>query len=261
MRLMVRMKFLVILVLLLRGTAWAGEIKVAYTDYAPYRMTRPDGSKYGIDIDFLNELASRLGYTVVYVDCPFERGLSSMQTGKVDIMTGMLSNPEREEYMYFVQPPYKRGAAKAFYVKADSGISIEQHEDLYGKLVGVIGGVRYYTAFDEDPRIRKERVITFSQNIKKLVNNRVDVVIQTEIVGDYILSHLPEGGQVVKAVFRNQDSQQVYLAISRKSPLFAQRDRIAEVLRDMQAEGYWETCLRRYMHVGGTPGLATVVPH
>ncbi len=260
MRLMVRMSFLVMLVLFLPGMVRADEIKVAYTEYAPYRMTRQNGTKYGIDIDFLNELASRLGHTVQYVDCPFERGLSSMQTGKVDLMTGMLSNSEREEYMYFVEPAYRKASAKVFYIKAGSGISIERQEDLYGKQVGVIGGVSYYPAFDLDPRISKECVITFAQNIKKLVNGRVDVIIQTEIVGDYMLSALPERENVVKAALRSGVEQGVYLAISRNSPFFTERERITAVLKDMQAEGYWETCLRNYMHVGGKHGLARAKP-
>ncbi|UZP67821.1 transporter substrate-binding domain-containing protein [Desulfovibrio mangrovi] len=258
MKVWVRIFFVSLFFVWLHGAAWADVIKVAYTEFAPYRMTRDDGTKYGIDIDFLDELASRLGVSVEYVGSPFERGLDRMQTGSIDMMIGMLRQADRESFMYFVEPAYKKAAAKAFYTLAGEGKSITGYEELYGKTVGVIGGVSYFPRFDSDPCIRKEKVVSFEQNLKKLLNSRVDVLIQTEVVGDYVISRHPEGGRIVKAPFRYDESREVFLTISRNSPLFERRKRVAEVVKQMLAEGYWETCLRRYMDQGGKPGMTVL---
>lgn len=259
MKLLVRIGF-IICFFMLHGAAWADVIKVAYTEFAPYRMTRDDGSKYGIDIDFLNELASRLGHVVDYVDYPFERGLLGMQTGAIDMMTGMLHQPDREVTMHFVEPAYKKGTAKVFYTLGEKGNTINCYEDLYGKKIGVIGGVRYFPRFDTDPLINKECVVSFDQNLKKLLRNRVDVVVQTEVVGDYIISTHSEGSRIVKASFRYEEPQDVFITISRKSPLYNERDRIAAAVKRLLAEGYWETCLRRYMNRGGKSGMLSMLP-
>ncbi len=225
----------------------AESIVVAYSDSAPWRMTLVNGRKVGIDVEFFEELASRLGCSVVYERLPFERGLSYMAKGRVDVMVGLLRRPDRERYMYFVDPPYKDKTTKAFYVRQGHSHTISSQADLAGKKIGVINGACYHPDFDTDTRIIKEGVLSFEQNIRKLLRGRLDAVIMTESAGDWMLRSLSSARDVTKSQFKYEDGQNVYIAISRQSPFFARRHEVSTVLGQMVKQRVHAQIYAKYM--------------
>lgn len=111
----------------------AALIKVQVHHFAPWKIVDDQGRISGIDIEFLQMLTGQMGLETTFVVAPFKRGLLMMEQGKLDIMTGLLKRPEREDYIDFIDPPYKTTSNKTFYVLKGRGHFINNYEELYVK--------------------------------------------------------------------------------------------------------------------------------
>ena len=87
--------------------------------------------------------------------------------------------------------------------------------------IGVIRGSLYFERFDKDNKLIKEYTSTNLQNFNKLIAGRVDVVIRTEMVGDYLVKSGNFSNNVEKANYKFSNHSPTYFVISRKSPFMA----------------------------------------
>ncbi len=231
----------VLTVLLLPGVVLAdGDVlRVAFNELPPWKMHDASGRPAGPDIDFLGAVAERMGLTVEYVELPFKRGLKKLEIGELDMMTGVLRRPEREEYLHYIQPPYKKVSDKAFFVLTGREESIVRHEDLYGLRIGTNLGGRYYPEFDNDTRIDKHPVATPELSFRMLLAGRIDAVVMTESVGEYRLERLGLSDRIGKARYVHREDQDVFLVLSRQSGFAPRLDEfnrvVAALLREQGA--------------------------
>ncbi len=71
-------------------------------DFAPMEFVNTDGTFAGFDIDFINELAKRMGVTVEIWDMPFDSLVEALNVGKVDcVIAGMGPSAERAKKVDF----------------------------------------------------------------------------------------------------------------------------------------------------------------
>ncbi len=192
----------------------------------------------GINIELIKEVARRAGLTLTFKICPWKRCLKMMETGEGDLMTSLLKRPEREAYMYYVEPPYKTKSTKTFYVKKGNGETIRSYEDLYALQIGVVRGTKYFEPFDSDPKLNKDGVASDVQNLRKLENGRLDGLIGTESNIDYLIFKQGLQGKFDKTTFRWDRKLDVYMAISKKSPYARQLQAFNDIVSDLVAEGY-----------------------
>lgn len=222
-------------------------LRVSFNELPPWKVLGPEGEPSGIDIEFVNMLAARMGLTVEYVHYPFKRGLNMMENGEIDLMTSVLRRPEREAYLHFLDPPYKSGARMAFFVLKDSQLAIASHEDLVGLRVGTTLGSLYYPQFDTDTRIAKYPVTSTDLNIKMLLAGRIDVFVVSESAGDYRVAALGLEGVVVKAPHAYRTNQGVHMALSRRSPHAARLEEFNRAMAELVAEGALGRAKERFL--------------
>ncbi|ADU61547.1 MAG: transporter substrate-binding domain-containing protein [Pseudodesulfovibrio sp.] len=223
-----------------------GVLRVSFNDLPPWKVLGPKGEPTGIDVEFLNMLAARMGLTVEYVHYPFKRGLKLTESGDVDAMIGVLRRPEREAYLHYIEPAYKHETSKAFFVLKGRENTIARHEDLYGLRVGTVLGGRYYPGFDDDTRIFKHPVTSYDLNFRMLLAGRIDAVVMTETAGVYRVAQLGLGNTVVKATYVHRDHQDVYMVLSKRSVHADRLEEFSRVMDELVREGALDAVAARF---------------
>lgn len=115
----------------------AGKVVIAnQPNYPPMEYKDPaTNTLMGVDIDLGLALAKQLGTTVEWADIGFEQMVSSLETGRVDLIhSGMSDLPKRRETLDFVD--YMKSGAQ-FYTSASRKEEFKTLTDFCGKTVGM----------------------------------------------------------------------------------------------------------------------------
>lgn len=219
------------------GAADPGVLRVAFNELPPWKIVTQDGGYSGVDIELVRVIAERMSLDIQIVECPFVRALRMMETGELDCMTGVLRRPEREEFVHFIEPPYRRYTGKSFYLKRGEGYRIQKYKDLYGLAIGVGRGASYFDRFDRDEALRKEFFSTAYQDINMLLHDRIDAFIGTEAATDYRIMSMGLEDRIEKAPFGFRLEQPVYLVLSKRSPLAGRKDELQSLVRSLILNG------------------------
>jgi polar amino acid transport system substrate-binding protein len=190
-----------------------------------------------LDIEILTAIAQKLKAKLILQEAPFNRRLYLMRDGTINLMAGLLKHPEREEYIRFVQPPYKNRSDTVFFVPKGSASLIQTYEDLYPLKIGTILGSKYFHQFDEDKRLNKDPAPKGITNFKKLLLGRLDTVIAPEGAGIDRIQEMGIADKIEMAPYRFSKEKQVYIGISKKSSLMENIDEIESVIRQMIEAG------------------------
>ena len=246
-------RFSAILLLLLLLTpipspAEDGVLRVALDPFPPWKYLNSIGEPCGMDVDLIDMIAQRMGLKVEYSMYPFSRALYLLEYGDADMMSGVLRRKEREAYLHYLEPPYKDHSDKAFYLLRGRGRLLQRYEDLHVLRIGTQIGTRYFPKFDHDPKIDKIATHSFELNLRMLEANRVDAVVNTEVAGDYEIRKLGLQDAVIKAPYIYREKQDVYMVLSKKSPLADRREEFNSVLADLIREGAFQRIVSRYIH-------------
>ena len=214
----------------------AADIIVPINHFPPWKITNT-GNIEGININLTRRLLSRIGEKPVFISRPWKRCLTMMKKGQADLMNGILKRPEREEYLIFLEPPYKTKSTKAFYVLKGKSSLIKQYEDLQNLNIGTTLGSKFFHRFDDDTTLKKEIVKNNDLNIKKLIAGRIDTFIATETVADYQIAQKGLQDQIEKAEFIYSYPISVYFAVAKSSPLAKRIPELSAALKDMVDSG------------------------
>ena len=237
------------------GLCQAEDLIIPMDPWPPWKLVDPQSwevNPQGVDNLLIDALLSTYNqafgadFRASYRGYPWKRCLDMMEKGDADLISGVLKSPEREQFLIFLDPPYKTKSAKVFYVREGGAQRIQQYEDLHELKIGVQAGVRYFEPFDDDPKIRKEEAGNDLSNLRKLQYGRVDAVISTETQADYLIATEGLAGQFDKASYRYDYDLPVYFAISRQSPYAQYHPQLSEVIADLSEEGVFEDIISDY---------------
>ncbi|MGK0291349.1 MAG: polar amino acid transport system substrate-binding protein [bacterium] len=184
----------------------------------PYKIIQGQQLK-GINGDIIQEIVKKMNVKVQVVQCLFPNCLKKLQQGKIDAFLGLFKTADREKYFQYISPPYNKYSNKAFYIHQDSKIKIKHYKDLYQKKIrriGVTKGYKHFSRFDNDTKLNRISVSHHIQNLYKLNQKKVDVVILTETLGDYLIKK-HKLSNLKKVKFHYTKKNPSYLAISKKS--------------------------------------------
>jgi polar amino acid transport system substrate-binding protein len=115
----------------------AGKVVVAnQPNYPPMEYKDPaTNTLMGVDIDLGLALAKQLGTTVEWADIGFEQMVSSLETGRVDLVhSGMSDLPKRRDTLDFLD--YMKSGAQ-FYTTAARKEEFKTPVDFCGKTIGM----------------------------------------------------------------------------------------------------------------------------
>jgi polar amino acid transport system substrate-binding protein len=106
-----------------------GTLRVGVALFTPWAMRAPGGDLIGFEVDVANRLAEDMGLRVDIRVYPFERLVTALEGGEIDIVAaGLVVTPERALHVNFSQPYATGGITLATHV--DSTAALERLEDL-----------------------------------------------------------------------------------------------------------------------------------
>jgi polar amino acid transport system substrate-binding protein len=93
-------------------------------DFPPFSVQDSSGNFSGFDIDAARRVAEIEGFDVTFVAIPWDSAISSLESGKIDmIWSGMTVSPERSALVNFSVPYYR--VTRSIAVREGSGLSME----------------------------------------------------------------------------------------------------------------------------------------
>jgi polar amino acid transport system substrate-binding protein len=219
----------------------------AIEDAWPPYMIIDGKSKTGIDYDIYKELGKRVDINFKFIHAPLKRALYMLKQGQVDIVSGVARTPERETFLYFVTPPYHAVEIRIYVNKGNENI-IQSYEDLYKYEIGMVGGSSYFSKFDNDIKIKKHEVTSEIQLLHMLKGKRFKAFIGSASQVDYdIMLNNMFIGKFKKALYKPDSNTDLYLAISKKSPLSRLILQISEAVKQMKEDGALDKISNEYL--------------
>jgi putative amino-acid transport system substrate-binding protein len=179
----------------------------------------------GFEIDMWNEIASRIGYKVNFVQEDVSTSFGDLETGRVDTVAKQISiTPARKEKYDFTDPyffsPY------CLMVKGEN-TDITCWNDMAGKTIGLADGSamnEFIAKLDPDNKVNKTTYESFASIPQEVVLGRVDAMPYAYLLIPYLLEKNPDWN--LKAV---DIDHPIYTEVNGYP--FARTDRGAELLK------------------------------
>ena len=204
--------------------------------FAPFEFTdQKDGKIQGFDIDLINALAKKAGYTTVNIkSIAFDGLIPSLEAGNIDVsITGMSITDERKKKVNFTDPYYESGLMAV--VKKDN-TAINGLDDLKGKTIAVQLGT---TGAKYAESIEGAKVKTFDSSdlaCLELKNGGADAVISDLPVLQYFLKK--GGSAYAKSVGTPKKGDFYGIATAKKNKELC--DKLNKALAEMKKDGEYQ---------------------
>ena len=229
-------------------------------NYPPMEFKDPKTATLtGLDIDLGRMLAAKLGIEVKWEEISFEQMVSSLTTGRADmILSGMTDTEERQKTLDFVN--YLTTGAQ-FYITADNKDTIKTPLDLCGKSVGASRRTSFPSEMEKwskanceaagKPALKVVGTEGSADARTQLRQKRLDAAVQGSETLPYLLALEPNAYAIVGAAFTQQYQG---MAFAKKDS--ALRDAVAGALKTAIADGSYKAVLAKWSLEGNAvPGL------
>lgn len=215
-------------------------VRVSADPWAPWAFGEEGGAASGgMSVEASKELFRRIGLEVEVNIYPYKRCLDQMKTGERDVFPMIKKTPEREEIMLFSDVAAREPQLIYFATGRMAGFDWKDWADLKDRTVGIVQGFNYgeFVPAAAKYGIRTEEVAGDEQNIKKLLANRVDLIIATPSTVNYYLQQNPEFQGRIEAASRAVTVAEFRFGLSKNGKAASHLSRINEAIREMQADG------------------------
>jgi polar amino acid transport system substrate-binding protein len=206
---------ILLLGLLLSASAWSEKITAAADPYPPF--VDPAQPKQGISLQVIRAAYATQGYEVEMHFIPWARALDGVKNGEYDILPNTWLTQERAAFLLY-SDPYMKNEIKFIKRKGDP-FEYKGIASLSGKSVGIVRGYGYGDEFLKATSFTRPEVVEVMQNIKKLVQGRIDLTLEDEIVARSLIKHsAPEMLQQVEFTQNALSTQPLYVTSGLKNP-------------------------------------------
>ncbi|MDL2279328.1 ABC transporter substrate-binding protein [Desulfovibrio sp. OttesenSCG-928-G11] len=248
------MRFSALLILALTFTLTAGSALAADhyvngidANYPPFAFVDKSGKPTGFDVDAMDWIAKKMGFTVEHRPMDWDGIIPSLLAKKIDMVcSGMSISPERQALVNFSNPYWN--IRKYLLVRQDSALSAE---DLLkgGKNLGVQAGTNeaeklkqmadsegynYTLKFYESPPLA----------IDDLINGRIDGAAIDSAPADEAMK---KGKKPIKVTGDFADPDDFGVAVRKEDA--ALLDTINKGYELLKADPYWEELKNKYINV------------
>ncbi len=112
-------------------------LRVAFPQSEGFTMTAPDGTRYGLVVDFLEEISKYTGWKYEYIDTDSNTMLEEFAAGEFDLVGGSYYLEALEDYMAY--PDYNCGYSRQVLMARRTDDSVKSYDlgTLNGKVIGV----------------------------------------------------------------------------------------------------------------------------
>lgn len=239
------------MLLLLFVPALAAEtITIAADEWCPYNCEN-DSERPGYMVEIAKKAFEAEGLTVKYEIVNWARAISDARKG---VYTGIIgaAKTDAEDFVYPRVPLGKDDSD--FFVRKGHTWKYESIDSLRSQRVGVIHDYSYGEEIDayleelgegEHVQIASGDV-GMETNIRKLINDRIDVVIANPNVFRYVAQRMGDLDKVESAGVHGVPTY-LYIAISPSHPKASEyAEMLAKTVEEMRASGELATLLEKY---------------
>lgn len=200
--------------------------------YRPFEFEQ-NGEPTGFDIDLMNEIGERAGFTPEYQNVTFDGIIPGLGSNLYDTaISAMTITPEREEQVDFSDPYFD--ADQSLLVASDSDItSVEESlgESVVGVQIGTTGAMQA-DQYQQDGEIGEVRTFdTVEDAFSALENGQVDAVINDLPVSQDKVNQSGDSLEIVQTI---PTGEQYGIAFPQDSELV---EPVNEALQEMKDDG------------------------
>jgi len=255
-------RLLLCLLLLFSAAAWAEApcvLTQRWNQDPPYSMKMPDGRISGIYVDLLREALARMDCSAVLVEMPWARAVAELHAGRLDILPGMLRNPERESFVHFAIERWHARNVLFAHVDTQANWPRASLDEVRrsGFKLGAQIGVNYgpaFAALDRDPAFHRGLELSASRTRlwQMLKLRRIDGLIADEWTARYELAQLnmQDSVRATSLVLSDEASGIGFSKATVKPDFVARFNAVTEA---MERDGSYRAIVQKY-----SPGVPQV---
>lgn len=228
-------------------------IRAGWEPWEPYQSKDSNGNFVGLDLEVTRAALEEAGCKTDFMRIAWQRLLTSVEDGSMDVAMGASKSPEREKYAYF-SIPY-RDESYAFFVRKEDRIKykITKLDDLVEKNLrfGIVKGYFYGEQFNEamkNPAFKKlvEEVKDDNTNIKKLNYGRIQGLFMDPYAGIVQLREMDLSNQIVNSSFAVK-SGKIHTMFSKKSVSPDVVQRFNDGLQKLESSARLDKIIKKYL--------------
>jgi polar amino acid transport system substrate-binding protein len=228
------------------------ELVMGWDPWEPYQYEITGGHVFGLDVDLVTAVTRNAGCNIAFEKGSWRELLQKLRSGDIDILAGATSTADRGEFAWFTDP-YRD---EEFYLYIASARSEEfagmNLDDIIqaGLRVGVIDDYLYgesIAALQDDPdhQAQFEYASMAETNFSRLLDGRVDGIIEDKFVGASIIRHKNLALAITPHAMRF-GSTPVSLMISKASVDSARFDKLNRSVNELRSSGAIDKVLSQY---------------
>ncbi len=202
--------------------------------------------KDGLHSSYLKYIAKQLGMEINITTMPFARRIIEVKKGNLDLIIGLHHTKERASDLIFILPAYEQLSFRFFSLN-ENATAIGSYNNLGGKMIGVIRGAKYFSAFEHDKELKKYPLKNLKTNIDMLLLGRIDLFVHYEESTIPMLKLMKVDHLITKTKHQPNHSDDHYLAISKSSPLAIKRQQLMAIVeRGIRQQDFIQLRLEHY---------------
>jgi len=207
------MKNIILIVMVLNITLFAGKLTLMSEDYPPYNYPDSNGKAVGISVDIVNEIIKNTGDTSKITILPWARSYHNIQTKKNQVLFVMTRTKARENLFKWVGPVASN--TWVLFAKNNFKDKISSLDELNNKKY-IIGTYKDDACelFLKDKHFKNLSSVPDDElNVKKLLKGRIDLWIAGEYQGILKAKRINKSDNI-KKVFTVKKTE-LYIAFSK----------------------------------------------
>lgn len=200
------------------------------SSYAPFEFTDSHGQLVGFDIDLAEAVAKEMGYSIEWVQMPFDGLIPAMLTAQVDMAVASFTvTDERKKRVNFTSPYYRSGLT--FVLRSTDKDKYVSVDSLKGqRLCAQLGSVSAMKAQEISP----EQVTTFNDAYAaylELKSGGCEAVLNDRPVNLYFMANSKGAGDFVE-LDELMDAQDMAMVVPKSNQeLLAKANQALESLK------------------------------
>ncbi|NQP52250.1 ABC transporter permease subunit [Streptococcus suis] len=221
--------------------------------YAPFEFKDSDQIYKGLDVDIINEVAKRSGWTMNQSFPGFDAAVNAVQAGSADALMAGTTITEARKKVFTFSDPYFDTKIIIATTKANT---ISSYKDLKGKTVGVKNGTAAQNFLEENKDKYGYNVKTFDTGdlmYNSLSAGAVDAVMDDEAVIQYAIQQ----GQDLRIDIEGEAIGSFGFSVKKGSQYEHLVEDFNKALAEMKKDGTYETIMNKWLGASTTSAEST----
>ena len=218
--------------------------------WPPFTYQLDGAPNRGLSLDLMKEIFSRIGLKYDLKLYPMNRVVHLARKGKIDAITAISKNTEREQFLVFSKPHTIVNGLLVYSAERTSPIEWEEYKDLKQYTIGIVQGHNYGKEFNiarnEYELHVDDGATSIENNFQKLYYHRIDILLVNQIEFSAYLNKNPKLKSKYKTTINPYNTSIYRIGFSLKSPAIKLIPKINKVIERMHLDGTLKKIHEKY---------------